>query len=261
MTITKNSIDLVTLTDWEQHAGPKRAMQWADGRSAKEAARAWLEGQGRDLPKEVATALAAHDAFGPVLSWQAEPEAKLPFDTFQGEPRNSDLVVYAEDAHGPYLIAVEAKADEPYGDTVSKTLDAALERYLANPRSNGVARIQQLVRALLGPAHKGDAKIRGLRYQLLTACAGALCEAERRGVSRAVMLVHEFITDKTTDENHARNSRDLDTFVKRLSHDAVHAIGSGEIHGPFEVPGAPLLNTRIPLYLGKVSRNLRSARA
>jgi hypothetical protein len=43
MTIIKNGINILTLEDWERHAGPKRQLQWKDGRSAKEAARAWLE--------------------------------------------------------------------------------------------------------------------------------------------------------------------------------------------------------------------------
>jgi hypothetical protein len=68
------------------------------------------------MPPEVWAALATHPNFGPVLSWEAEPEARLRFDSFAGEPRNSDLVVHAEDASGPYVLAIEAKADETYGN-------------------------------------------------------------------------------------------------------------------------------------------------
>ena len=257
MPISKNHVELSSLQAWERLAGPKSPDQWVDGRSAKEVARAWLQGNGVHLPPEVATALAGHPAFGPVKTWDAEPEVKLRFDKFAGEPRNSDLVVYAQDAHGPFLVAVEAKADEPFGETVAETLSAALERYLENNRSNGVARVQQLAQALLGPRKQGDPPLNEVRYQVLTACAGVICEAERRGYSRALMLVHEFVTDKTKDANHRRNAADLDLFLRRLSHGGVVSLAVGEIRGPFALPGAPLLQDSVALFIGKVSRNLR----
>ena len=257
MSISKDKNILSALQDWECLAPPKRADQWKDGRSAKEAARAWLEGGGVHLPPEVASALAKHPSFGPVLKWDAEPEVKLRFDKFAGEPRNSDLVVYAQDMHGSFLIAVEAKADEPYGETVAGTLAAALERHLKNDRSNGIERVKQLAQALFGPQKPQDPPIKEIRYQLLTACAGALCEAERCNYSRALMLVHEFVTDKTKDENHCRNAADLNMFLKRLSHCEAPIIADGDILGPFNVPGAPLIGNGVQLFVGKVSRNLR----
>jgi hypothetical protein len=258
MTIFKGNTPLTTLTEWEKLAGPKSANQWVDGRSAKEAARAWLEGGGTVLPPEVAAVLEAHPSFGPVQSWKAEPEAKLPFDQFQGEPRNSDLVVSAVDSHGAFILAVEAKADEPFGETVCEALVASLERYLGNDRSKGIDRIQQLAKALMGAKRAGDPPVGDLRYQLLTACAGALAEAERQGCPRALLLVHEFLTDKTEDEKHRRNAEDLNAFAHRLSHGAVTNIGHGEIVGPLTVPGAPLVPPAVQLFLGKVSRDLRT---
>lgn len=258
MPISKNGIALTSLSAWETYAGPKSSNQWVDGRSAKEVARAWIEGGGTNFPEEVSSALTSHKAFGLVQAWQAEPEAKLPFDNFAGEPRNSDLVIYAQDLHGPFLIAVEAKADEPFGETVAETLAAAVDRYLENNRSNGVARIEQLATALLGPRQTDDPPLKDVRYQLLTACAGTLCEAERCGYSRALMLIHEFVTNKTSDDKHIRNAADLGTFVRRLSHGSVTTVRSGGIYGPFAVPGAPLLSDRVALFVGKVSRSLRT---
>lgn len=228
-----------------------------DARSAKEAAKAWLEGKGVCLPTEVESALANHGAFGVVEAWRGEPEAKLRFDKFAGEPRNSDLVVYAQDSHGPYLIAVEAKADEPFGETIEKTYAAALARYQKNVRSNGITRIEQLIMALFGIGKIDALPLNSIRYQLLTACAGALCEAARQGHSRALMLVQEFVTDKTSDDKHRRNSDDLDAFLTCLSQGSVAKIRSGEICGPLIVPGTPLLPFPVPLYIGKVSRVLR----
>jgi len=70
----------------------------------------------------------------------------------------ADLAVYARDEHGDFLIAVEAKADESFGETVADALAAAVDRKLENPRSNGVTRVEQLAAALFGPrANKAPA--------------------------------------------------------------------------------------------------------
>jgi len=141
---------------------------------------------------------------GAITGWRAEPEAKLRFDNFAGEPRNSDIAATCRDPNGDYLLAVEAKADESFGETIERSLAAALERRIANNRSNALSRIQQLTEALFEPKRKGEPKLGTLRYQLLTACAGALCEAERLGFDRALMLVQEFVTDETDDRKEDR---------------------------------------------------------
>ena len=261
MSIFKNGVALDSLEAWEARAGPKSPDQWVDGRSAKETARAWLEAGAGNLPREVASVLEAHPDFGPLEIWEAEPEAKLPFDKFPGEPRNCDLVIFGQDRMGSVLIAVEAKADEPFSETIGDTLAAALERKLKSSASNGIARVEHLASALFGPRRKGEPSLKKIRYQLLTACAGALCEAQRRDCNRALMLVQEFVTTKTNDRKHVQNATDLNTFIKRISHGSVEALRAGEIVGPFEVPGMPLLSESPLLFVGKVSRNLRDSSA
>jgi hypothetical protein len=223
-----------------------------------EVARAWVAGEGNLMPEEVSRLLRTHPDFGEVLSWSGEPEAKLPFDAFPGEPRNTDIAVIAEDRHGKYVLAIEAKADEPFAETVADTLAQALERKLLNVRSNGIARVEQLTTAILGPRQSGEPQIGQLRYQLLTATAGALCEAQRRGFERAVLLVHEFVTVKTSDEKHRMNTQDLQRFLTRLAHGKFVPSLSSSLAGPFLVPGSPLLKTAVRLYVGKVTRNLRN---
>ena len=258
MSIVKAGHTISSLHEWEIHAGPKSASQWVDGRSAKETARAWLYGNGKSLPIEVEAALSANQYFGAPQSWIAEPEAKLKFDSFAGEPRNSDLAVHIKDNNGNCLLAVEAKADEPFGETIQRSIEAAEARLTKNPRSNGLNRIRQLKEAILGIEAKDEDLDVNIRYQLLTACAGALCEAERKGYSRALMLVQEFVTDKTDDIKHRRNGADLNTFVLHISHGKTSKVESGLIYGPFRVPGSPILKNDIDLFVGKVSRNIRS---
>jgi hypothetical protein len=258
MRFRKGDVPLATLEDWRRLGGPKKAEHWVDGRSAKEAARAWLGDGVGHMPTEVLAVLEQHHAFGPVTDWEAEPEARLPFDSFDGEPRNTDLLVLARDQHGSYLIAVEAKADEAFSATVADTLVAATERYLKSDRSKGVARLLQLGQAILGPRQESEPEIGLLRYQLLTATAGALCEGKRRECLRVLLLVHEFVTDRTDDALHNRNAQDLNLFVGRLSHGRVSGVGYNEIQGSFDVPGAPLCLNAPALYIGKVRRVLRT---
>ena len=112
------------------------------------------------------------------------------------------------------------------------------------------------------PARQGkrddrDPPIKRIRYQLLTACAGAIVEAEQKRCSRALVLVHEFVTDKTKDSNHRRNAADLNLFLWRISHGIVREIADREIVGPFRIPGFPGRENCTDLYFGKVSRNIR----
>jgi hypothetical protein len=257
VSISKNGIPITSLEEWLKHAGPKSKHHWQDGRSAKEAARSWLGVSSPDLPEEVATVLSSRKEFGPVRDWVCEPEAKLRFDKFAGEPRNTDLLVVAADRNGQYLIAVEAKADEAFGETVADAIESAIERKLDNPRSNGVARIEQLAAAVLGAKQSGEPSIGKLRYQLLTAIAGAIAAALHKKVNRVVLLVQEFHTTKTDDVKHTKNAHDLHTFVARLSHGRVIAMDPGQLYGPFTIPGKPLFDACPDLYIGRTVCNLR----
>ncbi len=115
--------------------------------------------------------------------------------------------------------------------------------------------IEQLTQRLFGASTKDRPGLLGLRYQLLTACARALSEAEREGCSRAIMLVHEFITSKTTDAKHARKSAALLAFVNAISGTEHSALAPDTLYGAVRLPG--LSKASVELFVGKVSRNLR----
>lgn len=259
MSIVKHGIQIRDLDDWRDRAGPKDpVLQWKDHRSAKELARAWLEPGDGHLPVEVADLLTTHSDFSRVQHWQAVPEVQLRFDEFAGEPRNTDLLVIGEDAQGPFLLAVEGKADETFGPTVGEALLEGLEVRVAKPASRRIERIVQLVEAILpvtpGP---GVPRVESLRYQLLTAVAGAACEAERRQIGRVVLLVHEFVTDCTVDVRHAMNADDLNHFTARLTSGVVNVIQPGQLVGPIHLPGAPLFDPRLHIYMAKATRTIR----
>lgn len=254
--ITKSGNVLTTLDAWETHAGPKRSVHWQDGRSAKELARAWLNAV-PEFPAEIRTVLESRVGIGPIKRWSAEPEARIPFDDFGGEPANLDVLLIAHDAHGPVIIGIEAKADEPFGLSVRDTLRAAKARLAENPRSKGITRLEQLICGIFG-SEPGDVDAYAhVRYQLLTATAATLCAAERQGATRAVLLVHEFITDRTSDKNHAVNRADLDAFLRLVAAGDAVTIAPGALLGPFHLPGKPLIGSDIEFFVGKAVRDLR----
>lgn len=256
--ISKEGRPLTNLSEWGEFAGPKRPSQWKPNRSAMECARAWLSSDPPELPSEIEEALKSHPDFGPVVSWTAEPEVRLRVDDRPGEPRNTDMLLLAQDGAGEFLVAIEAKADERFDLPMRDVLVDAVEARLENPRSGGLARAVDLVTTLLGPREIGGMKLGALRYQLLTAAVGALREAEKRNIHRAVLLIHEFVTDATTDARHALNDADLFSWLKRVSRGRHLSVKSNSVIGPMDIPGPPLLSGPTRLYVGKATRNLRS---
>ena len=254
--IKKGHESIEDLETWRRLAGPKRDIQWRDGRSAKEAARAWLEFSPGGLPPEIRQLLLSHTDFGPLVDWSAEPEAPVAFDSYGGEPANLDLLVHGRDRLGPLLIAVEAKADESFGGTLARTRDAASRRRTANPRSKGLDRLEDLAAAILGVPGDELSRIARLRYQLLTATAAGMAEAKRRAVSRVVLLIHEFVTGRTSDDRHAANAADLDAFIRHISRGRVPELKAGSLCGPIALPDDP--DAAVRFYVGKAVRNLRS---
>ncbi len=252
--IEKNGRRLSTLKEWQDHAPPKSHGHWKDGRSAKESAKSWLAAA-PSIPAEIASTLYSHPDIGPICNWRAEPEAKVRFDTFRGEPANLDILLVGRDKNGPIVVAVEAKADESFGQTVEKTLSAARLRLKNKPQSKGVERVEHLRDALFGSA-PNEPDILNLRYQLMTVTAAALAEAERQSAHHAVVMIHEFVTHLTTDEKRASNARDLDQFVTRIF--GGHGpLKPGTLLGPFEVPDKPIVGSDISLYFGKAVENKR----
>ena len=254
MQISKAGRPILSLDDWREHAPPKRPGQWKAYRSAMEVARAWLESIPR-LPPEVTAALGTHDSFAAVSTWTAEPEVRVRFDAHAGEPRNSDLIVHASDRFGQFVIAVEAKADESFGETVAQADGAAAKRKEKNPRSRGKERLDGLCQALFGSTFSDDPSLGTFRYQLLTATAGALAAAQAARATRAVLLVHEFRSAKTSAAKHAANAEALDAFVSRLTKGVTPRIEPGRLYA-LPTPGAPLFAAAPPLYVAKVTRTI-----
>jgi hypothetical protein len=254
MRFEKNGTPITTVADWRDIAPPRgKDRHWRDGRSAKELADAWCRSGSPCVPSEVQNILHSHPDIGELILLSGEPEVRLPFDDIAGEPRNADLVLLAEDARGRVAITVEAKADEPFGETLAVALATARKVKLENPRSHRETRIDQLIASLMPANSSGTAGFAATRYQLLTAAAGTLAWARQVGAQRAVLLVHEFTGPDTDDRKVAANSTDLDAFVAQISAGRITSLESGKLAGPITVPGHPLFEKAAALYIGKIS--------
>ena len=244
-----------------------------------ESANAWLGVDG--LPAELAELLNSHQltrGFQPEL---AVPELVTRLDDFAGEHRNHDLVVLGEAEGGRTLLAIEAKADESFGNhTVETYLELCTKRaddYQAKVeaarttggrmprRSNARARVEQLSAAVFGPAPDDQPVAESalpVRYQLLTAVAGALIEARHRDCDQAVLVVHEFLSEPdpakhlvgTDAKKVSRNRAAWQTLVDALVASPLQARGS--LSGPVLVPGGGRVPADLPLLLGKALRQL-----
>jgi hypothetical protein len=95
-----------------------------------------------------------------------------------------------------------------------------------------------------------------LRYQLLTATAGALAYAAKIGADRAILIIHEFVTDDANEAGQESNANDLNLFVKRITDGARQELKVNQLIGPFTVPGKPLFTKPAPLYIGRAIRIL-----
>jgi hypothetical protein len=243
------------LDDWPR---PKAEYHWKVGRSAYELAHAWCGSGVVALPKNLAELLEQCDAtkgFTPECGW---PEHQIAFDTLGGEPRNADLALLGEANGRKVGITIEAKADEPFGETVAETISAAVERGIENPRSRGLLRVEQLSRSLFAKREGQQPKVVDLRYQLLTAVAGTIAFADRHKADVAVLVVHEFETDQTSDTAHRKNAEDYRRFVERLS-GLGQAVGNAStLSGPFQVPGGALFPGGRSLYVGKLTTKRRA---
>jgi hypothetical protein len=236
---------ITDLESWRELGGPASAGHWADGRSAKCLAEAWLGDGAENLSALLAAAPEGQlDGFVPRIGIA---EAQTRFDRYRGGKRNHDLLVIGEGPAGRTVVGVEGKADETFGLTIAEHLDAVDCRLARGERSNARARFEGLL-ATLGPTGCSEEDVADLRYQLFTATAGTLAAAAEQGAVQAVFCVQEFVTVKTDPAKRVANGEDLRAFARTVL--GLEAEGDGDwIVGPARVPGSDLVPGTIPLWV------------
>jgi hypothetical protein len=221
------------------------ARHWKDGRSAKELARSWFRTESGSPPEELSLLL--EKAFGTqIVFGEIKPECIIELDDFRGEHRNCDLVVLCLAGTRRIVVNIEAKADEPFGDsTVGTYYDQKL-----NSSSNVPKRIESLSAALWG--RKPDVLIRSLRYQLVHSAAATLIEALAYEAEMGIFLVQEFSSVGLNRERLQQNRMDWTNFVRSFRELNATTVEENQIVGPVSVVGCGRVPNCIPLYLGNV---------
>jgi hypothetical protein len=239
--------NITSVEEWLQHAPPKRRnFHWKDGRSAKELAKAWFRHGVAAVPEEILTVMNTQAATKHFVGLCAIPEKTTKLDNFAGEMRNNDLVIYGHAAGGPIVVAIEAKADERFGnDEIGPYFDAK-----AGSTSNVPRRIEFLCKSVFG--RPLDQEIRQLRYQLLHGLAAALIEANEQKASQAVFIVHEFRSEVLNAKDVETNHQDFQRFIQALIKKQDFILSPGSLVGPVFVLGGEFIPARLPVFIGKV---------
>lgn len=233
---------IYNLDDWLAYSPPaKGELQWKDGRSAKELAKAWLCTGEPKMPKELQQLLDSHHDTNGFFAERAIPEFVTKLDDFKGNGRNHDMIIWGNVAGQKALVSIEAKVDESFGEIISNYVSSSIA---ANPRSKVPDRISQLTSAIFGHLEIGH-----IRYQLLHAVAGVLIEAAAQKASLAVLVVHEFVPATGKTQKAIENDIDWQSFTRLIASGSILA---GQLHGPITVPGGGKVPNDIPLYIGKI---------
>jgi len=255
MRLRKGSSEIKSVSDWFKLAPPKKgALQWKDGRSAKELAKAWCGIGGTPSPPkeflDLMAPLATADQLGNAIGW---PEHQVPIDKLLGESPNIDLAIICDGLRGKTAICVEAKADEPFGEYASTVYNAAATRIGQGIKTGSLTRLEYLEELLLPEADPGLPGREEIRYQLLTGTAAALTMAKKYHAPVAVFVVHEFLFVGHVDEQKIQqNKLDLSQFVTRLTRGSITAASEGVLLKPLSPPSPKADWGGASLYIGKV---------
>lgn len=243
--VMRNAVgsDVTGVENWPR---PKQERHWKDGRSAKELAKAWFRDGNLEVPAELEAFLKANPVTESVQIIEGVPElvTQLPV---RGEGRNHDLWLKGKKDGESVTICIEAKADEAFGEqTIAEYRAAALRRRERGETTNVPERISALIEKSGIPENTWS----NIRYQLLTAMVGTLIQAAADDSSTAILLIHEFRTHLTSEENLKRNQRDLDEFARIVLGEPA-TVENGTLLGPVDFGN-------IQFYIGKVTTHVES---
>ncbi|MGH9503793.1 MAG: DUF6946 family protein [Terriglobales bacterium] len=150
---------------------------WAEGYSAYELSYRWIESG--SIPDSVDLVLRQSPPLRGMNLIEGFFEYQVGLNT-RGHASQTDLMAFVDTQEGPAVLAVEGKVRESFG--------LSIRTWNKTPGKDD--RIWFLC-DLLGLFHD-DLACLNVKYQLVHRTASAVLEAQRRGIHRAVMLVHSF---------------------------------------------------------------------
>jgi hypothetical protein len=234
-----------SVEDWLLLAHPPdAAAEWKDFHSAKELARAYFRTGSPAVPEEMVALLNSRPETQGFQIDTAVAGKSIIADTHWAKKRYSDLLLYGQRGQEKIVVAVEAVADQPFGDTIG---DALMHGTPDNPRP---ALMYDLSRAVFGRAI--DAELRRLRYQLLHGVAATIIEAGNRRAAFAVFVVHEFLSLALDFDRVMRNDEDLTAFVHSVPRGHEERLSCGTLLPLTTAQGEMGVPSDIPFSLGKI---------
>lgn len=186
MATSRIYISSLGVSDWRGSLADPDT-HWKRGRSAWELAVCWEAAKTREsgLPGEVEDAFASHPVFAGSQLLIGVPEHPVELDV-ANSPSMNDLWAFFCLQNGYASVTVEAKAGEPFGDTVAKWLED-------DKLGTKHRRLAYLARQLAVPSVPNDT-----RYQLIHRTVSAHLEAVRWKAQHALMLVQSFADSQSS---------------------------------------------------------------
>lgn len=258
---------ITSFETWHEYGGPKDPeKQWVELRSAYELARAWCgEGDAVAAPADFLALLETHPRLAGLQLIEGHAELKTGLRGERGGERNHDLLLVGRTHTETVVIGIEGKADESFDKTLAERWEEARKTIEEKKeRTNWPERLARLAPALLGvEARMNDGTlnpaIAQVPYQLLSALAGTLIEAEDREATLAVFVAHTFRTTKTRDWLIETNKAAFAEFVARIAGTSAQEIKEGQLYGPFRAHDVPAsrIPSSIDFLIGSVTTDLR----
>ncbi len=186
----------------------KSDKQWKEGRSACALAHFMCDNNGEQQIIEQVNKilLSSNDSIDQFEQGAIEYENK--FDSYRGNGRIQDLAIWGHTKCGKRIyVAVEAKVDESFGNTISEELIDATEYSIEHPSTNRINRIDNLCNTYLNGKDHNE-----LRYQLLYYLAGTISEPNQDIYIMLVIVFKE--KDKYDEQKVKNNKQDFDNFMK-----------------------------------------------
>ena len=173
-----------------------------EGRSALSLAKFCSDSSVEDKFKEILRPIFHQQDF---ILKTAQPEKSSRFDNY-GKPRMHDLAICGETLTDKMsiFVGVEAKVNETYGSPLADVYNKAKQDKLNGKSTNRADRIENLICNYFNdcPQLTTDSTV---RYQLLYAIAGTLCEQRDYNI----LLLLTFKTEKYDLSKANRNKKDL----------------------------------------------------
>lgn len=143
----------------------------------------------------------------------AIPEKSSRFDNY-GKQRIHDLAIYGQTDTGKTIfVGIEAKVNETYNSNLSNIYDKAKRDQLNGKSTMIPQRIERLIENYFPTLSMGLS----VRYQLLYAIAGTLCEQSNYNI----LLFLTFKTSKYKESAAQRNKKDLMDVLDLVKHEVI----------------------------------------